>query len=120
MDAAKIEINKIFKEIDAIKNRDITFQGSVAIAFMGSVFIIVFYGILYIYSPMAIGLIAGICFCLLLLMLACVYLNFRKTACAKGKLLAQQMALKYEEIKQKRRHMRNLNKTYQTIVSFKK
>jgi ABC-type transport system involved in cytochrome bd biosynthesis fused ATPase/permease subunit len=112
IDVTKLDINRLFKQIDEIKNRDIRFHGSFALAFMGSAFIAVFYGILYIYSPLDIGIIALISFCLLLIMLACVYLNFRKTACAKGKSDAQQMATAYEEIKFKRRHLRNLNKTY--------
>jgi uncharacterized membrane protein len=94
-------------------------MGSLALFVMGSAFIGVFYGMLYIYAPIPVEGIVLICFFLILMLLAGVYWLFSRTACAKGKNDAKEMAIKYEEIKTKRRHLRNLNKTNQTIVSFK-
>ena len=119
IDISKKAIQGLFVEIDKIRLREPSFfyssvLGCIAVVFLGLVF-----GMLYTSSDLAMPFLFIIVIVGLLWIVALTYCLFARQAMAKGKQDALDMAAKYESIKAKRKHLRNLKRTHDRIKSLK-
>ena len=113
-----VEIQRLFGQIDEIRLREIKYGSSVMIGLIGAVFVGVLYAIMFNNGLDVIATMI-ISFVVLIVVLLGVYLWFSHVAKGKGKIDAKEMAGKYEEIKNRRNHLRNLTITFQKITLLK-
>ena len=113
------EIKVIFTEIDAVRLREIKWTGTLILGIIGIIFAGITFGLLFVYTDLHLGWICFIAIAMMAVTAVVLYFQFAHLALKRGKLDGLEMAKLYTDIKEKRSHLSNLQKTYNRLIQLK-